>query len=194
MDEPGSRRDFLRFAGLTTGASTSLGVAGTTLLAGCGDGDQVGPGNSEHDGPILEALLGREHTLTAAYAATGKVLRGRSLAFAASFADHERRHATALRQAIGDLGRRPEPAMSGAKYQSGFPALADANAALVFAIGLERQAIAAYIEALPELSKGPLRALAASILTSGAEHVSILLDALDKPPVPDAFVTGRRGQ
>ena len=62
---------------------------------------------------------------------------------------------------------------------------------LRFAVDLENTAIAAYIDALPKLSDGDLRATAASIITNEAEHLSLLLDALGRDPTPSAFVTGR---
>jgi len=52
------------------------------------------------------------------------------------------------------------------------------------------EAIAAYLDALPKLSSPDLRATAAAIVTTEAEHVSVLLGALGRPPVPTAFVTG----
>lgn len=44
---------------------------------------------------------------------------------------------------------------------------------------------------MPKLSDGRLRGTAAAILTNEAEHVSVLLGAMGRPPVPAAFVTGR---
>ena len=62
---------------------------------------------------------------------------------------------------------------------------------LRFALDLEQTAIAAYIDALPKLSNGDVRATAAAIITNEAEHAAVLLDALGRDPVPAAFVTGK---
>lgn len=62
---------------------------------------------------------------------------------------------------------------------------------LRFALDLENTAIAAYIDALPKLSQGDLRATAAGIIANEAEHVTVLLDALGRDPLPAAFVTGK---
>ena len=51
---------------------------------------------------------------------------------------------------------------------------------------------AAYLDALPRLSSHDLRATAASIVTTEAEHASVLLGALGRPQVPTAFVVGKR--
>ena len=65
---------------------------------------------------------------------------------------------------------------------------------LRFAIELENTAIAAYIDALPKLSQGDLRATAAAIVTNEAEHIAVLLDALgDEPGARTRFVTGKAG-
>ena len=57
---------------------------------------------------------------------------------------------------------------------------------------IENRAIAAYLDALPKLSSPDLRATVASIVTTEAEHASVLLGALGRPQVPSAFVVGRR--
>ena len=62
---------------------------------------------------------------------------------------------------------------------------------LLLANMIEHEAIAAYLDALPKLSSTDLRAMAASIVTNEAEHVSVLLGALGRPQVPTAFVAGK---
>jgi hypothetical protein len=46
------------------------------------------------------------------------------------------------------------------------------------------------VDAVPKLSDPKLRQTAAAINTNEAEHISVLLGALGKPPVPDAYATG----
>jgi Ferritin-like domain len=55
---------------------------------------------------------------------------------------------------------------------------------------LIRTSLAAYVDAIPKLSNPTLRQTAAAINTNEAEHISVLLGALGKPPVPDAYATG----
>ncbi|MEA2191912.1 MAG: hypothetical protein QOI73_2033, partial [Solirubrobacteraceae bacterium] len=72
-----------------------------------------------------------------------------------------------------------------------FPELRSQTDVLRFAVDLENTAIAAYIDALPKLGKGDLRATAAAIVSNEAEHVAVLLGALDEDQVPFAFVVGK---
>jgi hypothetical protein len=60
-----------------------------------------------------------------------------------------------------------------------------------FAVDLENTVVAAYIDALPKLSKADLRSTAAAIVTCEAEHIAVLLGALGQPQAPAAFVVGR---
>ena len=57
---------------------------------------------------------------------------------------------------------------------------------------MENRVIAAYLDALPKLTSGEIRARAASILASEAEHLSVIQGALGRPQVPTAFVVGGR--
>jgi rubrerythrin len=106
------------------------------------------------------------------------------------FLEHEQEHAAGLTQAIKDLGGTPNEAKSEDEYAPMFADLASQEDVLRFAVDLENTAVAAYIDALPKLSSGELRQTAAAIVSNEAEHVSVLLGALEEPQVPDAFVTG----
>ena len=54
---------------------------------------------------------------------------------------------------------------------------------------LERDQIGAYLHAIPRLKPGPVRAAAASILASDAQHIAILRLAQGLEPAPSPFVT-----
>src|SRR5207237_1025944 len=99
----------------------------------------------------------------------------------------EQEHADGLIAAIKDAGGRPNRAKS--SYD--FPQFGSQRGVLRFAVALENTAIAAYIDALPKLGKGDLRATVAAIVANEAEHVSVLLGALGEQQVPDAFVVGQ---
>ena len=103
------------------------------------------------------------------------------------FLEQEQEHADGLASAIKDAGGTPNRAL--ASYD--FPELRSQTDVLRFAVDLENTAIAAYIDALPKLGEGDLRATAAAIVANEAEHVAVLLGALGMEQVPDAFVVGK---
>ena len=65
---------------------------------------------------------------------------------------------------------------------------------LRFAVDLENTVIEAYLDAIPKLSSPDLRQTGAAIVSNEAEHISVLLGALNPgdpaAQVPNAFVTG----
>ena len=188
LRDPQSRRRLFRSSGVIVGAG---GAA--ALVAACGDSTTTpnvvtGPDESdEADVEILNGALDLELMAVAAYKAGAGRLRGRALEFGKTFLDHEQEHADALSGAIEDAGGRPNRAKS--SYE--FPELRTQSDVLRFAVDLENTAIAAYIDALPKLSQGDLRATIAGIITNEAEHLAVLLDTLGRDPVADALVTGK---
>ncbi len=188
LGDPQSRRRFLQRSGVIVGAA-----GGPLLLAACGDSTTTpnvvtGPDESDQaDVEILNGALDLELQAVAAYKLGAGRLRGSALDIGKKFLEQEQEHADALAAAIEDAGGRPNRAKS--SYD--FPELRSQTDVLRFAVDLEHTAIAAYIDALPKLSQGELRATAAAIITNEAEHVAVLLDALGRNPLPAAFVTGR---
>jgi rubrerythrin len=188
-----SRRDFFRLAGLATAGGSVV------FAAACGDDDDGGSATAGimengagggRDVMILNAALDLENTAIAAYTAGAALLKGAVLETGKLFLAHEQEHAAGLAQAIRDLGGTPNKAKPSAAYAKGFPKLRSQNDVLRFAVDLENTAVAAYVDAIPKLSDPKLRQTAAAINTNEAEHISVLLGALGKPPVPDAYVTG----
>ena len=188
LRDPHSRRRFLKRSGVIVGATGA-----PMLLAACGDGTSTpnvltGPDESDQaDVEILNGALDLELQAVAAYKLGARRLRGSVLDIGKKFLEHEQDHADALAAAIRDAGGRPNRAKS--SYD--FPDLRTQTDVLRFAVDLENTAIAAYIDALPKLSQGELRATAAGIITNEAEHLAVLLDALGQHPAPAAFVTGK---
>jgi bacterioferritin (cytochrome b1) len=176
-----TRRAFFRVAGITC-------VAGASgFAAGCGDDDGATPRKTGlADVDVLNNLLDLEYTAVAAYRTGLPLLRGRMEALGRQFLDQERDHAAALVRAIEDLGGTPHKPRS--RYAH--PRLPDQEAFLEFVNNFENVVVAGYIDALPKLSHPQLRATAAGILTTEAEHISVLLTALRQPRVPEAFVAG----
>jgi rubrerythrin len=184
LRDPLSRRRLLGMAGV--GASAAL-------LGACGDdtkstNGQTMPDESDAaDVELLNASLDLELMVVEAYKAGAAALRGSNLQIAKGFLEQEQAHADSLASAIRDAGGTPNRPKS--SYD--FPRLRSQRAVLRFAIGLENTVIASYIDVLPKLSQGELRATTAAIVTCEAEHIAVLLGVLGEPQVPAAFVTGR---
>ncbi len=184
---PRSRRRFLRF-----GAVSAAG-ASAAVLSACGGTSPTatapaGPDESdEADVEILNGVLDLELMAVAAYKTGAARLSGAMLQLGKTLLEQEQDHVDALSAAISDLGGRPNRA----KASYDLPRLGSQPAVLRFAVEIENTAIAAYIDALPKLTQGELRATASAIITNEAEHLAVLRDALGMEPAPDAFVTGR---
>ena len=183
-----SRRRFFRTAGVSVAGGSAV------LVAACAEEETSSRRDPERDAEsvaadveILNAALDLELMAVAAYRAGARLLEGDARDVGRTFLEHEREHAEALSRAILDLGGRPHRARP--RYD--IPELRSQEDVLRFAVDVENVAIAAYIDALPKLSRGELRGTAAAIVTNEAEHVAVLLGALGRPPAPDAFVTGK---
>ena len=187
LRDPLSRRRFFHHAGV------SLAGGSAVFLTACSDDtklpqSEIGPDESDAaDVEILNSALDLELMAVAAYKLGAGRLKGELLQVAKLFLEHEQEHADGLASAIKDAGGKPNRARSA--YD--FPRLRSQDDVLRFAIDFENTAIAAYIDALPKLGKGDLRATAAAIMANEAEHVSVLLGALGEEQVPDAFVNGK---
>ena len=172
-------------------ASAALAAgAGAAGVASCGGDD----GESEqtetlstvqlrNDVAVLSTLLDLEQSAIVAYASIGGGIGER-------FAGHERAHAEALRRLIGELGGDVPHERPASEYRAGFPPLRDERDALLFALDLESTSIGAYGDALGKVATNAVRVTLAAILAVESEHASVVLGRLDRPRVPDAFVTG----
>jgi rubrerythrin len=168
---------------------------GALVLAACGDGgDDTGTSEEElrrRDLRLLGMALDMENTMLAAYAAGAGLLRGGERDAVGDVVGQERDHAARLAQVIRERDGRTNPPKTPEEYARSFPRLRSGRDALRFAVDLENAAIRLYLEAMPFLSEPELRQTAAAIATSEAGHAALLRDELGRPPVPDAFVTGR---
>ena len=189
-----ARRTFLHGSGLAVGSGILLGA--------CGSGDKpdsktttqptttLGGSATEGDIALLNSTLDVENRGIAAYTVLTERLSGRARATAERFGEQEREHARRITEAIEDLGGTPNAAKEPGDH--GFPDLDDQEAALEFAVAVENDAIAWYIDAVPKYSTPDMRATAASIVTVEAEQLTVLLGLQDRPQVVEAFVLGRR--
>ena len=185
LRDPLSRRRFFHMSGVSVAGGSAM------FLAACGDDTKTaatGPDESDDaDVEILNSALDLELMAVAAYKAGAAHLEGSVLKVGKLFLEQEQEHADGLATAIKDAGGSPNRA----KKSYDFPELKSQTDVLKFAVDLENTAIAAYIDALPKLGKGDLRATAAAIVSNEAEHVAVLLGALGEQQVPEAFVVGR---
>ena len=139
------------------------------------------------DVQLLNHLLDIEHLGIAAYTA-GTPLLDPDLAKSASlFLNDELAHAGQLIGLVKAAGGKPnKPAAS---YELGHPHTAEEVLALLHEV--ERLQIAAYLNALPQLTLGKLRQQVVAILANDAQHIAVVRAGLGQPAVPSAFVTGR---
>ncbi len=185
LRDPLSRRRFFALSGVSVAGGSAM------FLTACGDDTKSTtlPENDESDEAdveILNSALDLELMAVAAYKAGAAHLEGDVLQVGKLFLEQEQEHADGLAAAIKDAGGTPNRA----KKAYDFPELRSQTDVLRFAVDLENTAIAAYIDALPKLGKGDLRATAAAIVANEAEHISVLLGALGEEQVPGAFVFG----
>jgi hypothetical protein len=188
LHDPRSRRAFLR----TTGAG--LAGASSALLTACGGGSGRSKKQTAEsatlavrasDVEILNGVLDLEHAAVAAYTAGIPLLNGRARAAAVRFLGQELSHATALAGAVKGAGGKPNPPR--ASYELGNPR--GQAQVLVLLHTIEESLVEIYLDAIPKLSPGWLRADVASILANEAQHVSVLRAARGQSPVPTAFLT-----
>ena len=172
-----SRRDFFRLAGLTTVGGSAV------LLAACADDDDenapVLETPTERDIRLLNSALDLENTAIVAYGVGAQLLGGRTLELGRQILAHEREHAAALTRAIKGLGGNPTTPRRQEEILRQFPNLSSPTDVLRFAVDLENAVIEAYLDALPKLSRPTLRRTVGAIVSSEAEHISVLLGALN---------------
>jgi hypothetical protein len=183
-----SRRALLRTAGAGIAAGSSL------LLAGCGGAAKprrkLVAGSDpvavrDEDIAVLNEVLDLENEAIASYEAGIQLLSGHARAAAAQFLGQELAHATKLESTIRAAGAKPHPPRS--SYPLGNPS--DEAAVLRQLSTTEASLVNAYLLAIPKLTPGWLRAVAAGILANESQHVSVLRMLRGRPPVPGAFVT-----
>ena len=133
------------------------------------------------DAELLEELLAVEQRLIAMYETA---LRRDAIdpALAEELLAHERRHARALEDALSGRPRNPRasvpsPALTGA--------LGSPDAFAQFALGMESEALAAYIDTAATVRDPKLRQPLGSIMACEAAHKVALRDALGERPLVD---------
>jgi hypothetical protein len=138
----------------------------------------AGPAGAQATGVDgLERLLTLEHRLESAYRAA--LDRGViDPALGRSLSDQEREHVRGVEVALEALGRRPpRPRVRPPRHA----ALAGRSAFARFALELETETVAGYVEVLAGLDAPELLQPLGSIMTSGAQHQVALRHALAEP-------------
>jgi hypothetical protein len=138
------------------------------------------------DVAILNRALDREHELIAAYTAGIPLLVEPGRLAAEQFLGQHLAHAGELAGWIEQAHAEPDQPLPA--YDLGHPRNATEMLATLHL--LESQMIAAYLDAIPRLAPGKLRANTASILANEAQHAAVLGSLLGHQPAPSALVSG----
>ncbi len=183
-----SRRALLGGAGsiLAGGASLALGGCGTNGRTGAHSVHKARTPVRQADIGLLETLLDLERHTVAAYTAGIPLLHPGDAKTGRQFLDEELQHTGELIALIKAAGGDAPPRR--APFHLGHPT--DTAGVLDLLHGLERAQIVAYLDAIPRLEPGPVRAAAATIVASDAQHIALLRRARGQPAMPAAFLTG----
>ncbi|MFN2612540.1 MAG: ferritin-like domain-containing protein [Solirubrobacterales bacterium] len=190
MSEPSPRRATRRdalSAGLVAGAGAFSALMAPALL-GAGAAFGQAEDTSDTDSELLIGLIGFEQTAVLAY---GTALAGGLLdpAVAKRFARQEQAHAGALGAALKKIGGSP-PAPPRVEDVPGLTEVQTRMEFLNFAVRLENQQLAAYLEANTQLGSGELLTLSSQIAANEGQHLVILRQDLGTDPIPAPLPSG----
>jgi rubrerythrin len=185
-----SRRQFL-----VGSAATTLSAAAVALLSGhptfaATKGETHGAAAS--DAGTLNTALALEHEGINAYTlgARSNLLAKPVLALAVKFQDDHKAHRDRLIKVIRTLGATPVQEKSLAEYAKNLEVdkLKSQTDVLNFAMGLEDEAVNAYLGIIPAFHDRQLAHLAGQLAADETEHFTLLSNALGRPlPAPFSF-------
>ena len=177
---------------LLTGAGAAL-AGGTLAVAGCGSADtgkqavkKTSAGVRTQDIAILNQALALERRTVAAYIAGIPLLTRSERKAARQFLNEELEHTGELISLIKAAGGKAPPRAD--SYVLGHPT--DGPGVLALLHSLEGLQISGYLDWIPRLSPGPVRAAVSSILTVDSQHLAMVRVMQGQVPVPGPFVTG----
>ncbi len=177
---------------LLSGAGAAL-AGGTLAVAGCGSTDTGKQAVKKTSAPvrrqdiaILNQALALERRTVAAYIAGIPLLTKSERKAARQFLNEELQHTGELISLIKAAGSKAPPRAD--SYVLGHPT--DGPGALALLHSLEGLQITSYLDWIPRLSPGPVRAAVSSILTVDAQHLAMVRVMQGQVPVPGPFVTG----
>ncbi len=151
---------------------------------------------ADGDAAIIESAVGLEQIAVFAYTAAldSGVLSGDFVEVARTFRDQEQEHVDALTTALRALGGElPAPPEGVGDVDEVLEGLGDVRSqadVANFALELETAGVAAYYEAHQQLRDAALLQTGTSIMANEGQHLVVLRQTLDMPPVPNAFETG----
>ena len=172
---------------------SASGAAAAAVLAGCGSSShqfkvrEIPLAARGSDIEILNRLLEIEYRAITAYTAGIPLVSGDIQDAAKLFLTQEISHAGELSGLIRKAGTKATKQK--ADYDIGPRPRTPADV-LALWHEWERVQISAYLNELPNLAPGPVRAAVASIVANDAQHVAVLRSALGLDPLAVAFVSG----
>jgi len=181
-----SRRTLLSGSGVGLAAGAALAITGCAGRSRTPKVHAIPTAARNADVAILNGLIDREYKAIAAYTACIPLLAGREQNAAKQFLSQETTHAGELSGLITQAGGYADKPRS--NYDLGRPR--DRKDLLELLHSLEQAQIAGYVDAIPEVSPGSVRAALAAILANDAQHIVVLRRTLKLEPLPSAFVTG----
>jgi hypothetical protein len=179
----------------------------TTTAAGAGstnpsapDSSITTPGGAEGDLKIAAFAAGLEVLAVNTYGAALKAAQANKLGavppavatFVQTAMSHHQAHLDAWNKVLADAGKpkvTQPPAALAKTVNTAFGKVTDVSGAAKLALMLEEIASDTYLAVIPKLSTKPAIELAGSIFPIDRQHVSVLLFALGKYPVPESFAT-----
>ncbi len=169
-----------------------IGIAGATAIPASLIPATTALAQASDETDALEPVVELEQAAELAYslAAEDGDLKGEALTTFELFSAHCGDHATALSEALDQLGVDPPEVQSDpAEYESlaDFDVDAPEKRLLEFMIGLEEELITAYRELTPDLEAPDLVRTAAQV---GAAHAQMLVALRVLAGAPDATLTG----
>lgn len=175
---------------LLKGYGPGVAVGASVVLAGCGHKKRsklrAAPRSVRQvDVAILNHLLDLELETIAAYTAGIPLLRRSEQSSAEQFLGQELSHAdelTGLIKLAAGKAHKARPA-----YDLGHPRTHRDVLRLLHR--LEQAQVAAYLDAIPRVFPGTVRAALAAVVANDAQHISVLRPALGLAPMPGALVT-----
>jgi hypothetical protein len=184
----GTRRDALG-AGLLAGAA-ALSAAAAPALVGARDAFAQAPDTSVADSELLVGLIGFEQTAVVAYATAASAgWLGPTSAVPTLFGRQEQQHADALISGLKAIGGTPPPKPR-VEDVPGLTEVSDGPGFLTFAVDLENQQLAAYLEANKTLGSGELLTLSSQIAAGEGRHLVVLRQSLGTDPIPAPLPSG----
>ena len=179
-----TRRELVRTAGGVALAAPLLLRASDALAADTGD-----------EATILGAVhLEQAAVVTYRTGATSGGLDAALTKTFITFAGQEQEHLDALIKQLQSLGGvvpplpTPEQVKVGGKTVASLQSQAEL---LGFATDLELQTVAFYYKAQQSLRRAEFLQTTASIMANEGQHLVVLREALNRPPVPNAFEVGK---